>query len=156
MDHRLLFLNTNPKCNANHRLRFEYLLLVLQGLKMGEIAEARLNGEFCEGCGEYMGSGQGFPRRCDSCSDPNWRDGYEKSVAKASPLKSRPAWTQAMSRKQKQALQWLEKQGGHAEIQDDGNVVSGDDRSPFTAVVWLLLAAKGYVRLSPARIEVVR
>ncbi|MCJ8334393.1 MAG: hypothetical protein MJH10_09465 [Epibacterium sp.] len=61
-----------------------------------------------------------------------------------------------MSRKQKQALQWLEKQGGHAEIQDDGNVVSGDDRSPFTAVVWLLLAAKGYVRLSPARIEVVR
>lgn len=34
---------------------------------MGEIAEAILDGELCEGCGEWMGGACGYPRRCDAC-----------------------------------------------------------------------------------------
>ena len=34
---------------------------------MGEIAEMMLDGEMCEGCGEYLGDGDGFPRRCEAC-----------------------------------------------------------------------------------------
>jgi tRNA(Ile2) C34 agmatinyltransferase TiaS len=36
---------------------------------MGDIADMMLDGDLCEGCGVYMGSaGQGFSRRCASCS----------------------------------------------------------------------------------------
>lgn len=35
---------------------------------MGEMAEYVLNGDDCEGCGEYLGDGPGFPRRCSACS----------------------------------------------------------------------------------------
>ena len=31
---------------------------------MGEIAEAMLNGELCEACGEYIGDGDGIPGYC--------------------------------------------------------------------------------------------
>lgn len=34
---------------------------------MGEIAEMMLEGVLCEGCGEYMGDGDGFPTRCAAC-----------------------------------------------------------------------------------------
>ena len=34
---------------------------------MGEMAEAILDGIFCEGCGEYMGGSCGHTRRCDDC-----------------------------------------------------------------------------------------
>lgn len=34
---------------------------------MGEIAEMMLEGDLCEGCGEYLGDGDGFPRRCEGC-----------------------------------------------------------------------------------------
>lgn len=34
---------------------------------MGEYAEMTLNGDFCEGCGEYMGYGNGYPQRCKEC-----------------------------------------------------------------------------------------
>ena len=34
---------------------------------MGEIADMMLDGDMCEGCGEYLGGGDGFPRRCYSC-----------------------------------------------------------------------------------------
>lgn len=36
---------------------------------MGDAAEAILNGDDCEGCGEYIGPGEGFPRLCSGC-DP--------------------------------------------------------------------------------------
>lgn len=36
---------------------------------MGEIADYILNGDDCEGCGEYLGNGDGLPRRCASCRD---------------------------------------------------------------------------------------
>lgn len=36
---------------------------------MGEIAEGMLDGTFCEGCGEYLGSDAGFPQYCcDQCA----------------------------------------------------------------------------------------
>lgn len=39
---------------------------------MGEIADAMLNGLFCEGCGEILdGEETGYPRRCTGCGgDP--------------------------------------------------------------------------------------
>lgn len=36
---------------------------------MGEIADAMLNGTFCQDCGEYIGSGNGYPASCGCCSD---------------------------------------------------------------------------------------
>lgn len=35
---------------------------------MGEIADWMLEGGLCEGCGEYLGEGDGYPRRCSACS----------------------------------------------------------------------------------------
>lgn len=36
---------------------------------MGEIAEMMLDGTLCEGCGEYIGDGSGFPGYCsDACA----------------------------------------------------------------------------------------
>lgn len=37
---------------------------------MGEIAEMMLSGAMCEGCGEYLGGGDGYPRRCAGCERP--------------------------------------------------------------------------------------
>lgn len=34
---------------------------------MGEIADAFLNGDYCEGCGEYLGEGEGWVRLCADC-----------------------------------------------------------------------------------------
>ena len=34
---------------------------------MGEIADAILDGEFCQVCGEYLGEGDGFPVTCEGC-----------------------------------------------------------------------------------------
>lgn len=34
---------------------------------MGEIAEAMINGDFCQHCGEYLGEGGGYPRSCAAC-----------------------------------------------------------------------------------------
>lgn len=34
---------------------------------MGEYADYMLNGDDCQSCGEYLGSGSGFPRNCASC-----------------------------------------------------------------------------------------
>lgn len=34
---------------------------------MGEQADLILNGDVCEGCGEEMGDGPGYPRRCSYC-----------------------------------------------------------------------------------------
>lgn len=37
----------------------------------GEYADMMLDGDMCEGCGEWMGSpGEGFPRRCAACAQP--------------------------------------------------------------------------------------
>lgn len=34
---------------------------------MGEIADAMINGEFCMGCGEYLGEETGYPGYCSGC-----------------------------------------------------------------------------------------
>lgn len=34
---------------------------------MGEIAEMMLDGTLCEGCGDYLGSDNGYPTRCAAC-----------------------------------------------------------------------------------------
>lgn len=35
---------------------------------MGDIADMMLDGEICEGCGDFLGGSIGYPRRCASCS----------------------------------------------------------------------------------------
>ncbi len=35
---------------------------------MGEIADMMLEGVLCEGCGEYLGEGDGCPAYCFGCS----------------------------------------------------------------------------------------
>lgn len=37
---------------------------------MGEVAEMMLEGILCEGCGEFLGDGDGFPTRCAGCRQP--------------------------------------------------------------------------------------
>lgn len=37
---------------------------------MGEYAEMMLDGTCCEGCGEYLGNGDGFPRYCSPECEP--------------------------------------------------------------------------------------
>lgn len=34
---------------------------------MGEMADAILDGVFCQICGEYLGEGDGFPTYCEAC-----------------------------------------------------------------------------------------
>lgn len=36
---------------------------------MGDIADMMLEGTLCEGCGEFMGDGDGYARRCRGCRD---------------------------------------------------------------------------------------
>lgn len=34
---------------------------------MGEMADAALNGDMCQSCGEWLGDGDGYPVTCDGC-----------------------------------------------------------------------------------------
>ena len=34
---------------------------------MGEIADAALNGDMCQSCGEWLGDGDGYPVTCFGC-----------------------------------------------------------------------------------------
>lgn len=47
---------------------------------MGEIADSLLNGECCEGCGEYLGGGTGLPQYCSTTCARN-RGADESQVA---------------------------------------------------------------------------
>jgi hypothetical protein len=44
---------------------------------MGEISDMMLDGDLCEGCGEYMEGGDGYARRCSACQS---RDRAQKSA----------------------------------------------------------------------------
>lgn len=35
--------------------------------KMGEIADMMIDGDLCEGCGVWIGEGQGYSRTCHAC-----------------------------------------------------------------------------------------
>lgn len=36
---------------------------------MGEIADMMLEGSMCQQCGEYLGTGDGYPTLCTACSE---------------------------------------------------------------------------------------
>lgn len=38
---------------------------------MGEISEMILDGTLCQGCGAYLGEGDGYPANCPSCARDN-------------------------------------------------------------------------------------
>ena len=44
---------------------------------MGEVADMLIDGILCEGCGEYIGSAVGYPRRCSGCGG----GGYDTTPA---------------------------------------------------------------------------
>lgn len=47
---------------------------------MGEIADAMLDGTLCEGCGTYIGAGDGFPAYCSSaCARDRGVEDYQTS-----------------------------------------------------------------------------
>lgn len=61
---------------------------------MGEIADAILDGVFCQECGEYLGEGDGYPVTCAGCSGrqrphrtPKRRDSTGPSVPMGSGTK---------------------------------------------------------------------
>jgi hypothetical protein len=61
---------------------------------MGEIAEAMLDGDLCEGCGVYMGDpGQGFPRRCPDCAKEQRADNRKATLAHHQQIKKVPCLT---------------------------------------------------------------
>lgn len=47
---------------------------------MGEIADSILDGQFCEQCGEYLGEGNGFPQKCNSCSGKQKSKSVDQAV----------------------------------------------------------------------------
>jgi hypothetical protein len=50
---------------------------------MGDIADAMLDGDLCQCCGEYMEGGDGYPRTCAACSQRearNYPDGRSGKV----------------------------------------------------------------------------
>ncbi|XKI14204.1 YhfH family protein [Sporosarcina sp. ANT_H38] len=49
---------------------------------MGEYAEMTLEGEFCEGCGEYIGDGNGYPQRCAGCHSEITTAELEKEIGR--------------------------------------------------------------------------
>jgi hypothetical protein len=57
---------------------------------MGEYAEMMLDGTCCEGCGEYIGGGDGFPRYCSpECAGDRGMPSYP--LSKKSKRKKRRA-----------------------------------------------------------------
>lgn len=40
---------------------------------MGEMADMMLEGAMCQGCGEYLGDGDGYPTYCAACSSEGAR-----------------------------------------------------------------------------------
>lgn len=73
---------------------------------MGEQADLILNGDVCEGCGEEMGDGPGYPRRCSSCGGSD--EGSEFDVYKHARAERRQSLEPSRT---EYAVQQLEKLG---------------------------------------------
>ena len=53
---------------------------------MGEIAEMMLAGCICEGCGEYLVEGDGYPTRCAACQGDLKPEKAPKSIKVECPV----------------------------------------------------------------------
>ena len=47
---------------------------------MGEIADMMIEGQMCQGCGEVLGDGDGFPAFCAACQSEMGVDEFGDSV----------------------------------------------------------------------------
>ncbi len=54
---------------------------------MGDAADAILNGDDCQECGEYMGGGEGFPRSCAGCNPDGGQAVLCEGKQRGRPLK---------------------------------------------------------------------
>lgn len=50
---------------------------------MGEYAEMMLDGTCCSGCGEFLGSSQGYPIECRSCSQSSGQRAPRRKMGRA-------------------------------------------------------------------------
>lgn len=46
---------------------------------MGDVADMMLDGTLCEGCGEYLGSDNGYPTYCGDCAKENKKQEKEQT-----------------------------------------------------------------------------
>lgn len=70
---------------------------------MGEMAEYMLNGDDCEGCGEYLGNGPGHPRRCRSCKAIAAKDAHPIGTGNQPPLVEKDyRWLDALAKRPNQ------------------------------------------------------
>ena len=70
---------------------------------MGEIADMMLDGDLCEGCGEYMGGGSGYARRCYSCRASEKRNSRRSKVSEDESDES-AMWKQYREKKREQKI----------------------------------------------------
>lgn len=57
---------------------------------MGEVADMMLEGQMCQGCGEVLGDGDGYPVLCDGCQQEQGVDQHgEKKTPKPNRQKTR-------------------------------------------------------------------
>ena len=107
---------------------------------MGEIADMMLDGDLCEICGEYLGDGDGYTRRCAGCEDPK-----PKVIrrAKGHPrqqvtVREQPEKDQKITRDQTRGdVAWLKSL---APVEDNGDHLTAKiktDRGEKTVDYWL-------------------
>lgn len=102
---------------------------------MGEIAEMMLDGTLCQGCGEYMGGGLGFPGFCRAC-EPSARKprNRDKKATRIAQAQAAPIG--------KKRLRWLRE----ASYENNGGLYPGA-RADLAPGVFRDLEKLGWVRL---------
>lgn len=65
---------------------------------MGEIADMMLDGDLCEGCGEYLGDGGGYARKCSGCQ-PRRKEKTIRRTKAERPPEQKIQFTSADSRR---------------------------------------------------------
>lgn len=58
---------------------------------MGDIADMMLDGTLCEGCGVYLGSGNGYPQYCSGCRQHHPTD-YDNEAKIVCPACGKRIW----------------------------------------------------------------
>lgn len=124
---------------------------------MGEVAESLIDGTCCQGCGVFIGEGEGFPRTCDSCNDDGKRGKAERRAvasdqfAEASRVASANGMTLLKRSDQHytlRATRWaLEIYPGNGRLFRPKPTKSYPERAPYIKVDygWTLLDVVGAV-----------
>ncbi len=88
---------------------------------MGEIADMMIDGTLCEGCGAYLGEGDGYPRRCPSCEAREYDEGGDLTDTAQVP-KFTPA--EPLAKKYHRTLELVQRQTDDPVTEDPGLAVA--------------------------------